>query len=308
MAAMLIVGLAVPGAFDDDALVFAVAYFVVRALHILVYAAATPDVGVQAAVRRLAPGMLTACGLLIGAAFLDGIAQGAVWALALLLDFGTPILTGVSGFTVSPRHFAERHGLIIIIALGESIIAIGVGTGFDLDATAIAAAALGLGVVIAKWWAYFDVVALVAERRLSEAVGDELPRMARDSYSYLHMPMVAGIVLFALGMKKSLDHIHEPLEIVPAVALTCGVSVYLLAHIAFRLRNVHSVNRQRLVVALLLPAFLPLALEEDAIWPVLAIAAVMSALVAYEVIHFREARARVRARRNSHEGEVATGR
>jgi low temperature requirement protein LtrA len=206
---------------------------------------------------------------------------------------------------VSPEHFAERHGLVLIIALGESIIAIGVGTGFELDGTAILGAGLGLLVVIAMWWTYFDVVALVAARHLRQAVGEALPRMARDSYSYLHLPMIAGIVLFALGMKKSLEHIHDPLELVPAVALAGGVSLYLLGHIAFRLRNVHSLNYQRLVVALLVPAAIPLAMNAAAIWAVAVVCAAMTCLVTFEVIHLREARARVRAaRRAAHAGSA----
>ena len=136
-----------------------------------------------------------------------------------------------------PAHFAERHGLIVIIALGESIVAIGVGSSTSVDAGVVAAAVLGITVTAALWWLYFDVVALVAERRLSEArVGREQNEIARDSYSYLHFPMLAGIVLLALGLKKTLGDVGEPLKLVPAVALCGGVALYLLAHILFRLR------------------------------------------------------------------------
>ena len=113
----------------------------------------------------------------------------------------------------------------------------------------MAAAVLGTVVAAALWWLYFDVVALVAERRLAAAApGREQNAMARDSYSYLHFPMVAGIVLVALGMKKTLGHTEDPLKLVPAVALLGGTAMYLVAHVAFRLRNVGSLDRHRLGV------------------------------------------------------------
>src|SRR3712207_946213 len=102
---------------------------------------------------------------------------------ALALDMGEPYVFGSEGWKLSPRHFAERHGLIIIIALGESIVAIGVGAEYGVDAGVVAAAALGIGVAGALWWMYFDVVALVAERRLGNAeAGRERNEIARDSF------------------------------------------------------------------------------------------------------------------------------
>ena len=147
-----------------------------------------------------------------------------------------------------PAHFAERHGLIVIIALGESIVAIGVGAEGNVDAGVVVAAVLGIAVAGALWWLYFDVVALVAERRLSNAAkGRERNEVARDSFSYLHLPMVAGIVLLALGLKKTLEHVDDPLKLVPAVAMLGGIALYLLAHVAFRWRNVHRFSTQRRV-------------------------------------------------------------
>ena len=171
--------------------------------------------------------MSTAIGieLIAGASFADGALQGGLWALALLIDMGGPFLFGVAGWRLVPAHFAERHGLIVIIALGESIVAIGVGTeGLDdIDAGIVAAAVLGTAVAASLWWLYFDIVALVAERRLSTAEpGRDQNATARDSYSFLHFPMVAGIVLLALGLKKTLEHVEDPLKTVPAFALLGG--------------------------------------------------------------------------------------
>jgi low temperature requirement protein LtrA len=213
MTAMLIVALAVPEAFGSDALLFACAYFLVRALHIVVYASAAEEVSVRGTMRALAPTSIAAPALLVGAGFLDGAAQAAVWCLALAIDYSGPYLRGVEGLTVSPSHFAERYGLIVIIALGESIVAIGVGAaGLELGAGEIAAATAGLAVAGAMWWTYFDVVAVVAERRLSDAAGPARARLARDSYSYLHLPLIAGVVFVALAIKKTLEHVDRALH------------------------------------------------------------------------------------------------
>jgi low temperature requirement protein LtrA len=296
MAAMFIVALAIPHAFNDDALIFALAYFVVRALHILLYEFASDDVGIQAATKRLAPSVGVSCGLLIGAAFLDGPAQGAVWAAAIVIDFLGPVLGGMRGWTLQPGHFAERHGLIVIIAFGESIVATGVGAdGVELTAAVVGAAALSVALAAALWWAYFDVVALVAEGRLREATGIERARLGRDAYSYIHLPMIAGIILIAVGSKKTIGEVHEPLKLIPAVALCGGVALYLLGHVAFRLRNVGTLNHRRLIVALVCLALIPLATEVDALVSMVVITAVCAGLILYELIRHREARERVRA-------------
>jgi low temperature requirement protein LtrA len=183
----------------------------------------------------------------------------------------------------------------VIIALGESIVAIGVGSETGVDAGVVVAAVLGIVVAAAIWWLYFDVVALVAERRLSNAaVGREQNEIARDSYSFLHFPMVAGIVLVALGMKKTIGHTDKALETEAAAALLGGTALYLLAHVAFRWRNIHTLNRQRLVCALLLSALLPLATEVDSLVLVAILAAILVALITYEAVRFAEARDRLR--------------
>jgi low temperature requirement protein LtrA len=297
MAAVLVASLAVPEAFGDHALEFGLAYLVVRVVHLFVYARATGDRDIAAAIKGFAPGMLTACGLLIAASAFDGAAQAAFWLAALLLDYGTPLLTRPTGFRVAAGHFAERHGLIVIIALGEAIVAIGVGTGFTLSGEAIVAAVLGLAVVAAMWWAYFDVVAPVAARKLAEMQGVTRQHMARDSYSYLHLPMILGIELVAVGIKKTLDNVDEPLAGAVAFMLCGGVTLYLLGLVAFRLRNVRTLNRQRLVTAGVCLALIPVGTSADAIVLVACLAAACTTLIAYEALRFREARARVRAAR-----------
>jgi low temperature requirement protein LtrA len=294
MGAFLIAALAVPEAFGDDALLFAVAYAVARWLHIFIFAEANEDVDARLAIRRLARTALPAPALLIGGAFLDRDAQIALWTVALAIDFAGPFVFGVRGFRVSAGHFAERFALIVIIALGESIVAIGTGLEGALELGTVVAALLGLVVAFALWWGYFDVVAIVAERHFRESRGEHRLRLARDSYSYLHLPMIAGIVLLALGVKKTLGDVEKPLDTVPAVALFGGIALYYAGHLGFRLRNVGTLNRPRLVALLACLALIPLATEVDALVAVALAAALTSAVVAYEAIRYAEARRRVR--------------
>jgi low temperature requirement protein LtrA len=296
MAALLVVALCVPGAFDDSALLFACAYGVVRAAHIALFLLASRgDPALRRSVLGLAGGSALGVGLLVAASFADGWLQGALWGLALLLDMGEPFLFGSEGWKLVPGHFVERHGLILIIALGESIVAIGVGAEVGVDAGVVAAAILGIAVVAALWWLYFDVVALVAERHLLRAtVGREQNEIARDSYSYLHFPMVAGIVLLALGLKKTLGDVGDSLELVPAAAMLGGGAIYLLAHVAFRLRNVRTVNKHRLACAILLVALLPAAVELPALATLAILLAALTAVIGYESIRFAGSRERAR--------------
>ena len=303
MAGLLVVALCVPEAFGDLALLFAVAYGVVRIGQIVLFVVASRDEPkLRQSVSGLAVSTAIAVALLVGASFLDGLPQGALWALALLLDMGGPYLFGAEGWKLVPGHFAERHGLILIIALGESIVAIGVGAEGGVDAGVVAAAALGIALAAALWWLYFDIVALVAERRLSKAaVGREQNEIARDSYSYLHFPMVAGIVLVALGLKKTLEHVDDPLKLVPAVAMLGGVALYLLAHVAFRWRNIHRLSVQRIVCALALLALIPAALELPALASLAVATTLLWVLIAYETVRFAELRDRMR-HQLAHEG------
>jgi low temperature requirement protein LtrA len=155
-------------------------------------------------------------------------------------------------------------------------------------------ALLGLLVAFGLWWAYFDVVAIVAERRFRDSQGERRLRIARDSYSYLHLPMIAGIVLVALGVKKTLGDVEEPLKTIPSVALFGGIALYYAGHVGFRLRNVGSVNRPRLIALVVCLALIPFGKEVDAYVAVAIAALVTSSVIAYEAIHYAEARRRVR--------------
>ena len=296
MAAFLVVALCVPDAFGDRGLLFAGAYAAARFAHIGLYVLASrDDPGLRHAVLGLLASTVLGTGLLAAAAFADGLPQGALWAAALAFDMGGPLIIDPAGWRLEPGHFAERHGLILIIALGESIVAIGIGAEHGVTTGVVVAACRGIAVAASLWWLYFDVVALVAERRLSTAEpGREQNTLARDSYSFLHFPMLAGIVLLALGLKKTLEHVGDPLKAVPAAALLGGVAVYLVAHVFFRYRNVHRLSWQRLVAAALLIALVPVAVSLPALVTLTIVAALLAALIAYETHRFAELRDRMR--------------
>ncbi len=298
MAAMLIVSLAVPHAFGSYGLIFGIAYFAVRLFHVATYAMvarARRDAQLAAVVGRLASTMLPAAALLIVAGALEGTPRAIFWIAALTLDYGGIIVRGVEGWTINPAHFAERHGLIVIIALGESIASLGVGAEtLRLGPGVIGAALLGMATAAALWWAYFDIVALVGERRMRSAAEHDQVLIARDSYTYLHLAMIAGIVVFAIGVKRTLIELNAHLAVVPASALCGGVALYLIALSAFKRRNIGSFNRPRLVVAGILLALVPVAVSVPALLALGLVTAAACGLITYETIRYHDARYRIR--------------
>lgn len=284
MAALLLAALCVPEAFGDLGLTFALAIGAFRVAHIGLFVLASPDdPGMRQSVLALSASTAVAVTLLALASLFDGLAQGALWALALLCDMGGPYFFGTEGWKLVPGHFAERHGLILIVALGESIVAIGIGASGALDFLIGFCAVLGVGVAAALWWTYFDVVALVSSRRLNEATpGREQNALARDSYSYIHLLLVAGIVLVAYGLKSVIAHTDEHLHSPEAFALLGGIAIYMGGLVAFRWRQKHTLNRHRMGLAVVLLILVPVATEIPA-WLTLVIAFLLLwAMIAWE--------------------------
>ncbi|HEX4484350.1 MAG TPA: low temperature requirement protein A [Solirubrobacteraceae bacterium] len=296
MAAFLVAAICVPRAFGSDALLFACAYAVVRAAHIVLFMLASRnDDALRSSVLGLAASTAVGAGLLFAAAATSGDVRIAIWAVALLLDAGGPFVFGQDGWKLVPGHFAERHGAVLIIALGESVVALGVGAQEAIGAGVVAAAVLGIIAAAALWWVYFDVTAIVARRRLAEAAeGRERNGIARDSYSYLHFPMIAGIALLAVGLKLVLAHVESPLAIVPAVALLGGTALYLLAHVAFRLRNMGTLSVRRLLCAGVLLALVPLHGSVSALAMLAILTGMLAVLIAYEALRYADSRERIR--------------
>ena len=301
MAAMFVAALAVPDAFGRHGVVFGVFFLIVNVMHLTLYAlAARGDQDLLAAILRYAPSSLAGAALIIAAGFVHGGLRPLLWLAALAVGFLGPLLVDLSGWRVQPAHFVERHGLIVIIAIGESLIAIGLGArATALDTGVIVAAVLGLAVTTSFWLAYFDFFSIRGQQLLMDRSGEQRVALARDVYTYLHLPMVAGIVLFAFAMKTTLAHVGDELGTIDAVALCGGPALYLLAYVALRVRVSRTLGGGRFVAAVLCSALIPVAVVVPALVALALVAGVWVALHSYEIIWWREARARTRASRHS---------
>jgi low temperature requirement protein LtrA len=235
MGGFLVVAIAVPDAFGATGWAFGLGYFVVNAVHTVLFVKAGGP-GVARAMARLAPlNLLSATLVLVGGFTPTGWRSG-LWAAAFAIQIAAPYLHPIGGFHVSPAHFVERHGLVIIVALGESIVAVGAGAaGLHLDLGVITVALLGLTLSYYLYWAYFGGDDVRAERALA-GIADpgRRARTALNAYGYAHYPMLLGIVLLAAGVEAVLAHPFEPLRGGQALLLSGGVAVFLLADLAFR--------------------------------------------------------------------------
>ena len=310
MAAVFVQAITIPEAFDDlpgglhGPMVFAFGYFFVRAVHVVMFwLASRDDPQLRGQVLRFLPSMLAGTVLLLIASQTSGTTQTVLWFAALAGDYLGTLLAGSKWRMGSAHHFAERYGLIIIVALGESIVATGVGVAhLPISWPIIAASALGLAVAGAMWWAYFDVTALVTERALVAADGERRIVLARGGYTFLHLPMVIGVILMALGLKKVLGYVGgedghtvaDPIYGIPLAALYGGAALYLLAHVGFTRYLTGSLKLERLVVVVLLLALIPVVAMLPALLTLAVLAVVLSALIGYETFRYGEQRRLVR--------------
>lgn len=294
---LFIAALAVPDAFGKHRLLFALALFIVLLAFVGLYALVSKDVPDQlAAVLRMSRSVVPGGALIVVAAFAPAGARPVLWALAFVVGFFGPLLGGLQGWRVQPAHFVERHGLIVIIAIGESLGAIGFGArATDLGFRVILGAVLGLLVAASLWLAYFDYASAAVGGLLAERRGEERAAIARDAYSYGHLPMVSGIVLFAFAMRTTLAQPGMELRLIPALALCGGCALYLLGFVwlRWRLTRTLGVGRPTAAVAFLL--LIPAATSVPALAAVGLAAAVWIGLHAYELLGWREERAQRRA-------------
>jgi low temperature requirement protein LtrA len=293
MLLVFVAGVAVPRAFGEKATLFAVAYAAVRALHLALYAhASRRGQASWSAISGFAITVAVGMALLVVGSFLSEGLQVGLWTLALAIDYAGPAwltrerLRGLQEVAVA--HFAERYGLFVIICLGESIVAIGLAAdAHPVDTRLVAAVALGLAATVAMWWVYFDRFASVAEARLRDH--DDVVLAAADSYSYLHLLIVAGIIVFAVGMKATIRDVGGTLSDGARLALCGGLALYLVGNAAFRLRMAGELGYASLAGAGGLAAVFALGASASAVWITGLSTAVLVAVCMLEALERAEA-------------------
>jgi low temperature requirement protein LtrA len=215
------------------------------------------------AILRIVPFSLVGAGLIVVGGAMGGDAQWIVWALAAALLWVIPWLTSVEGFVVVPEHFVERHGLVIIVALGESIVVIGAAAGLELDAGLIIVVLLALGLSASLWWVYFSDEGTV-ERAMLDASAELRPRLALLGFGYWHYGLLLAIVAVAAGLKKAIGDPYDPLASASAVELAAGVALFLACDVGFRRTMGIGRGGTRLVAGAAALATIPLGTELDA--------------------------------------------
>jgi low temperature requirement protein LtrA len=294
MLAVFFVAIALPDAYTDEGAWFAIAYFVVRVLQVGLYLWGLRDDPAQrAGVMRLAPWFLVAPIIVLVGGFVDDPWRTTLWAASLAIDVLGTQFAGRHGFRVVASHFAERHALIVIIALGESIVAIGLAAvELERDAVFALAVAVSFAGAAAAWWAYFDFTQLALERALHAASEEARARLARDVYTLLHYPMVLGIIFLAVAAKKTLSAPSEPLSGGGRAALGLGLSLFLLGFVLSRYRVFRRIAWERSGAALVVVAAVVLLEDADAL-PLLTLSVLaLVAALAIESIRLRDARSR----------------
>lgn len=266
MAAMLVAAAALPMAFSSAAFVFAIALLVVRLIHVGKFVAYSSDEDddMRRSVRRMVPAFVAAPACIVAAAFVESPGRELLWVAAVVIDYGAPAVLGLDGFRVSPSYFVSRHGSIIIIALGEAIVEMGAGATDLHRPEVVAALVLGVAIMATFWWTYFGLMS-GAEQRLEQASGTDRARLARDAYSYLHLPLVAGIMLFAVGAHAAVAHATAPLPLLSSVALAGGMALFYLGDVAYRWRDHRQVPIDRTATGIAAAASLPMVLHMPAI-------------------------------------------
>jgi low temperature requirement protein LtrA len=257
MAGFLVVALAIPTAFDRGGVAFGLGYLLVTLVHTGMFLLSSQET-VLRAIRRLGPVNALTAIMLVAAGFADGAVQWILWSAAFLLQWSSPAFTAVEGFRIQAAHFVERHGLIVLIALGESIVAVSIGVAADeLRAGSIVIAVLGLALAAALWWLYFDGEDERAEQAMNSAPSGRIQWLALYAFGYGFLPVLGGIIVFAAGVKNAVGHHGEPLAASTAWLLAGGVAGYVAGLAWFRrCLGIRPVGPRLAIAAAVLPTAL----------------------------------------------------
>lgn len=265
MAAYLVLALAIPRAFSGSGLAFGLAYLAVVGVHALLFTRTSSERAVRA-ILRIAPFNLASALLILLAGILGRTAEYVIWVLAVALEWVTPRLASTSGFEIAPAHFVERHGLVVLIALGESVIAVGAGVhGVAVTVPVAGVAVLGLLLNAGLWWAYFGGDDGRAEHALTAADRERRPGLALTAFGYWHLPLLLGVIALASGLRAATGHAFADLDGARALALAGGVALFLLAEALFRRSLGIGPGRWRVAVAVLALATIPLGVAVAAV-------------------------------------------
>jgi low temperature requirement protein LtrA len=261
MSAYLVLALATPHAFAGSGLAFGLAYLVIIVVHASLFSHAMSVRTAQAFIRVAQTNIPLAIAIVVGGA-LGGEAQWVIWPISAVGLWLIPSLrrAEAGGFELQPSHFVERHGLVIIIALGESVVAVGIGaSGLPVDLDLVLVAVLGLALNAGLWWTYFSDEDDV-QRIVRAASNDERARMGVEGFGYCHWLLLLGIVLVAAGLKKATAHPFDAASTAACIGLGGGVALFLGGHLLFRNRLRLVGERGRAVVAVAALATIPLGL------------------------------------------------
>ncbi|MFL5886229.1 MAG: low temperature requirement protein A, partial [Thermoleophilaceae bacterium] len=282
MGAYLVLALSIPHAFTGTGLTFGLAYFAIVLIHAGLFARSTEATVVQA-VTGLAKFNVSSAALLVVGGALGGTAEYVLWTAAFLLEWITPPLTGISDFRIQAAHFVERHGLVVIVAIGESVVAIGIGAaGLPVNAELVLVAVLGLMLSACLWWSYFAGEESRAERALAAAPRLRQPWLAVYAYGYWHLPILLGIIAIAFALKKSTGHAFDELDLAPALGLGGGVAAFLLGDVLFRRTLGLGTGPHRAAAGVLALATIPLGLAASAFLQLAALVALFAGALLLE--------------------------
>jgi low temperature requirement protein LtrA len=282
MAGFLVMALAVPDAFGGSGLTFGLAYVLVVGIHLTMFARSS-GISVSQAILGLAPfNISTALMVLIGGA-IGGDAQYVLWSLAFIGEWISPQFIDAAGFEIQPSHFVERHGLVLIVAIGESVVAVGIGAaGLAVDASLVLTAVLGLALSAGLWWSYFGFDEEAVEQGVINAKGLDRFKVAINAFGYAYELLLLGVIAVAAGMKVAIGHAFDPLPEANAIMLGGGASIFLAGEALHRKVLGIGFVDVRLIGALLAAATIPIGTEASAIWQLAALVAIFVAAIVYE--------------------------
>jgi low temperature requirement protein LtrA len=281
MAAYLVLALSIPDAFSSTGLTFGLAYVAIVSVHAGLFTRTSSEATLRN-LLRLAPMNMIAALVVLAGGIVGGPAQYVLWTLAFAFLWISPRLIGNAGFAIGAAHFVERHGLVVIVAIGESIVAIGIAAqGLEIDLALVAFAVLGLALSAGLWWTYFGEEERI-ERALATAPPERQALVAVDAFGIGHIAILLGIIAIAATLKEATGQIFDPLDREPALGLALGLSVFLLGDVFFRRALGLGLGGWRLVAAILAPATIPLGTEVSAFAEVAALVAVIVGMLGTE--------------------------